>query len=188
MIYLEDGIPLVKYNGLNTAKAVDFSGAPTCALPAGSTIGGSSVVALGTVTSTSANALAVGANGTTNPQFNVDASTTSVATGINIKGAAAAGGVAVSVVSSGNNENLTIDAKGSGTISLGSVSTGAVILPAVVSVSSAATIAGLGTGANGVILKNLKNATTISLSGTAKAIVIDIGGVPYYFLAYPTAA
>lgn len=70
-----------------------------------------------------ANAFAVGPNGTTNPTFNVDTSTTSAATGINIKSAAAAGGVAVSVLSSGTNEGLTVDGKGSGTIGLNTVST-----------------------------------------------------------------
>lgn len=77
-----------------------------------------------TITSTSANALAVGANGTTNPVFNVDASTTSVATGLNVKGAAAGSGVAIAAISSGTNEGLTLDAKGSGLIQIGSVSTG----------------------------------------------------------------
>ena len=57
-----------------------------------------------------------------------------------------------------------------------------------VNVSSAATVAGLGTGANGFILKNLKNAAASALSGTQKDIEIDIGGVAYYFTVYPTKA
>ena len=81
-----------------------------------------------TITSTSANALAVGPAGTTNPTFNVDASTTSAATGFNVKSAAAGSGVALSALSSGANENLTLNAKGSGTISLASVSTGNIII------------------------------------------------------------
>jgi hypothetical protein len=79
-----------------------------------------------TITSTSASALAVGANGTTNPVLKVDASTASVATGISITGAAAASRAVVGVISSGANEGLSIDAKGSGTIRLGATSTGAV--------------------------------------------------------------
>lgn len=55
-------------------------------------------------------------------------------------------------------------------------------------IPSAGTIAGIGTGANGVILKNLKNAAASSLSGTQKDIEIDIGWVPYYFTVYPTKA
>lgn len=92
----------------------DFSGVTTFSLPSGTTIGGSSVVALATITSTSANALTAGANGTTNPVFNVDASTSSVATGLNVKGAAAGAGVVLSSISSATNENITITAKGSG--------------------------------------------------------------------------
>lgn len=80
------------------------------------------------VVSSSANAFAVGQSGASNPAFNVDTSTSSQATGLNIKGAAAGGGLAVSVVSSGSNENLGVDAKGSGTITLGAVSTGNILL------------------------------------------------------------
>lgn len=77
-----------------------------------------------TITSASALALAVGANGTTNPVLQVDDSTASVATGVKITGAAAAGRVALAAISSGTNEGLSIDAKGSGTIRLGATSTG----------------------------------------------------------------
>ncbi|MDO8398905.1 MAG: tail fiber domain-containing protein [Bradyrhizobium sp.] len=79
-----------------------------------------------TVTGTSASLIAAGRQGATDPVLQVDASTASVVTGLKIKGAAAAGGLALSVISSGTNENLTIDAKGSGTIRLGATSTGAV--------------------------------------------------------------
>ena len=56
----------------------------------------------GTVTITVANAaaLAVGANGNTNPVLRVGTNTASVATGLLIQGAAAAGGLALSVLSS----------------------------------------------------------------------------------------
>jgi len=82
-----------------------------------------------TGTSSSASALTVGANGATNPVIKVDASTASVATGVSITGAAAASGVAVAVISSGTNENLTVDAKGSGTVTVAGTSTGNVIVP-----------------------------------------------------------
>lgn len=80
------------------------------------------------IQSSAATALAVGPNGTTNPAFNVDASTASSATGINIKSAAAGGNTAVSVISSGTNEGLTLNAKGTGAISIGGSSTGQVQL------------------------------------------------------------
>ena len=93
-----------------------------------------------TITSASANAFAVGRVGTTNPAFNIDASTALSATGVNIKAAAAAGGVAVSVLSSGANEALTVNAKGSGTIGIGSISTGAVTITPATTISGAATL------------------------------------------------
>lgn len=57
-----------------------------------------------------------------------------------------------------------------------------------IDLASGAVIAGLGTGANGIVLKNLKNATASSLSGTQLDIAIDIGGTPYYFTVFPTKA
>lgn len=45
-----------------------------------------------------------------------------------------------------------------------------------------------GTGANGGVLKNLKNSAATALSGTQLDIAIDIGGTPYYFTVYPTKA
>jgi hypothetical protein len=91
------------------------------------------------ITSTSANAFAVGRQGNTDPVLNVDASTASVVTGLNLKGAAAAGGMAMSVTSSGTNENLTIDAKGSGTITLNGTATGGITLSRATTMSSTAT-------------------------------------------------
>lgn len=81
-----------------------------------------------TITGSSANTLAVGPNGTTNPTVNVDCSAGSCATGWNHVGAAAASGAALKVISSGTDENGTIDAKGSGTLTFGSVSTGNIVM------------------------------------------------------------
>ena len=103
-----------------------------------------------TVTSTSASALTVGANGATNPVIKIDASTSSVATGIGITGAAAASGVAVAVISSGTNENLTVNAKGSGVIGIGGTSTGQIAVGrgSVKPPTTSSTIASLGTAQN----------------------------------------
>ena len=90
-----------------------------------------------TIDTANAAALAVGPNGTTNPTLLVDTATASTATGIEITGAAAASGVAVAAISSGTNENLTIDAKGSGTITLGGTSTGAITLARDTAISGA---------------------------------------------------
>lgn len=139
-ILIEDALPVVKFNGLNTNKNVDFSGATTVALPAGTTIAGVTAAGATTLTSSSANSLAVGPSGTSNPIFNVDSSTGSAAAGINIIGATAAGTVAVAVISSGSNANLTLDAKGSGTIGIGTVSTGAVTLGVATGITGALTV------------------------------------------------
>lgn len=95
-------------------------------LPALTTINGSSVAALGVVTSTSANAIAVGRQGATNPILNVNAATSSVVTGITLVGAAAAAGMAITTTSSGTDEALTMDAKGAGSMTLNGTATGAV--------------------------------------------------------------
>lgn len=126
---LENLIPGIRGQSIGSSlSSIDLSGVTTLTLPAGTTIGGSSVAALGTVTSSSANAVAVGPNGTTNPSFNVDASTSSAATGLNIKSAAAAAGLAVSVLSSGTDEALTVDAKGAGLMTLNGTGTGNVVV------------------------------------------------------------
>lgn len=69
-----------------------------------------------TVTSTSTSALAVGANGATNPALQVDASAATIKTGVKVTGAAEAGGATIAVISSGADENLTLAAKGTGSV------------------------------------------------------------------------
>lgn len=202
MLYVERYSPNMQNNfaangvGLATIDPVDMTASSTVALPAGTTINGSSVAALGFVTSTSANALGAGRNGTTNPQFNVDCSTSSAATGFNVKGAAAGAGIALSAISSGTDENLTLNAKGAGTITLNGTATGVTHIGHGLTVdtgditvtANASKLTFTGTGSNGGVLKNLKNAAASALSGTQLDIAIDIGGVPYYFTVYPTKA
>ncbi len=100
-----------------------------------------STVAAGTttITSTSASALTVGANGATNPVLKINASTSSVATGLGVTGAAEGAGLALVVISSGTDEALTINAKGSGAIGIGSVSTGAVTITPATTITGAVT-------------------------------------------------
>ena len=81
-----------------------------------------------TVTSASATALTVGLTGATNPAFTVDSSTASQVAGLKVTGAATGGTVAIVATDSGSNTNLTINSKGTGTIGIGSVSTGAVTI------------------------------------------------------------
>ena len=121
-----------------------------------------------TITSASANALAVGLNGATHPALNVDASTASSATGLNIKSAAASGGLALSVISSGGNENLTINALGSGTIGIGSVSTGAVTITPATTITGALTLTG-----------GLNTPLSLANGGTAAGLTANDGGGVY---------
>lgn len=137
-----------------------------------------------TITSSSSAALSVGVNGATNPALVVDASTASSATGIKIKSAAAAGGIALSVVSSGSNENLTIDALGSGTISIGNTSTGAITLTRATTMSAALTYGGVtlsnsvtGTGSMALSASPTFTGTVTAAAGTfSGAVALQAGG------------
>lgn len=118
-----------------------------------------------TVTSASATALTVGLNGATNPAFTVDSSTGSQAAGLKVVGATAAGTVAAVVTSSGADASLTINAKGTGTIGIGTVSTGAV------TVTPATTITGALTLTAGIAAKFILASTeTIASGGTTTAL------------------
>lgn len=66
------------------------------------------------ITSATSQALAIGANGATNPVLNVDASTASVATGLGITGAATGTAVALAAIGSASTEFMTLAGKGTG--------------------------------------------------------------------------
>jgi len=143
----------------------------TVKMPAATTIGGSSVAALGVVTSTSANAVTVGPAGATNPSFNVDASASSAATGVNVVSAAAGSGVAVSAISSGTDEALNLNAKGAGIVKVGSGfggTTQALSGAGAVNLTTLLTKV-TSTGANALTLAN-------GVDGQLKAIVMVVDG------------
>jgi hypothetical protein len=139
----------IRMNVTNTNSA---AGARVLELAVGGTkifdvdVAGNWTAATGTLTSTSASALAVGRQGATDPVLKVNANTASVATGVEITGAAAAAGVNVAAISSGTNENLTINAKGSGTITLNPTGTGNVISARNFRISDSRTFGILDTG------------------------------------------
>jgi hypothetical protein len=147
--------------GYNSALPITTTGAITGGsaringnlVVTGSITGGSGAEGAQTITAASANALAVGANGTTNPAFNVDTSATTVATGLNVAGAAAASGLALSVLSSGTDENLTVAAKGAGTVTFN---------PAVVAAAGGKASSGIKFGSIGVGLFTGTGAPTFS--------------------------
>lgn len=71
------------------------------------------------VTSNGSTAFSVGPNGDTNPVFRVVGNVASAATGISITGRAAGAGVSFAVISSGSNEDLSIEPAGTGDIYVG---------------------------------------------------------------------
>lgn len=144
-----------------------------------------------TQTSASATAFESGPNGSTNPVFRLVNNVSSAATGISITGRAAAGGADITVLSSGTNENLVINAKGSGVVLLNGTGTGAVNVgdnttPALsvvhttegtgVSVTSAAAasgvaVAAISSGTNESMTIDAKGSGTITLNGTGTGAV-----------------
>ncbi len=192
------------YGGVTLSAAVTGTGAmvlantPTLITPVlgvasgtsvalgGCTIGAAKLCANGAITSgqivvtdTSTSALIVGPNGATNPSFQVDGSTGSAATGIKVTAIAAAGlGPRIEVISSGTNENLRIDAKGSGTITLGSASTGAITLTRATTMSAALTYGGVTlnnavTGTGNMVLATAPSVSslTVTTAFTATGLV-----------------
>src|SRR6185312_12817077 len=119
---IENFLPGIRENGLITKKTVDFSGAPSVALPSGTTINGASATP-NNITSNSANSFTVGPNGTTNPVLKVDSSTASQAAGLKLTGAVTGGTVALLAIDSGSNTSITVDGKGTGTIGINTLST-----------------------------------------------------------------
>ena len=128
------------------------------------------------VTVQSATALTVARSGT-DYALQVDTNTTSSATGIKITAAAAAGGVAIAAISSGTNENLTLDAKGSGTITLGGTSTGAITLTRATTASAGVTVTtgGLTVSAGGVTVTG--NSTITGTLGGLTGLTVASGGL-----------
>jgi hypothetical protein len=90
-----------------------------------------------------------------------------------IKSAAAAGGLAMTVSSSGTNENLTIDAKGSGTVVINGTATGGLILGRSTTIKGNLTMNAVGNkflipvGTNAVIGTGTLAAGTVTISTTA---------------------
>lgn len=125
------------------------------------------------ITSANAAALAVGRQGATNPVLNVDASVATNVTGISIIGRAAAAGVDILVTSSGTNENLVINAKGSGTIDLNPTGTGNVLTPRAVLSRGPTAGVGYATGAGGAVTQATNRTTGVTLNTVTGAITTN---------------
>lgn len=195
---IEEYVPVVKYNeGIYTELAIQTTGALSVGgdltvtgdivvddvsidalTVTGNTILGNAVADTVTITgatthhSTSAAAFTVGAvaAGVT-PVFTIDASTSSAVAGLKITGAVTGGTVAVVATDSGADTNLTINAKGTGTIGIGSVSTGRVTITPVTTITGLVTLtAGLTSAANAI----LKSATAVPATAGAVAAGLPI--------------
>jgi hypothetical protein len=171
-------------SGANASLQFNAKGTGTIALNNPVTIS-----ATETISSASASSFMVGPTGSTNPVFQVDSSTASQAAGLKVTGAATGGTVAIAAIDSGSNTNLSINAKGTGTIAIGSVSTGAVtVTPAMNATSLAingATIGSNTLAVNGTALFNgvathaanlLVNAQAIVTSTNAAALAVGANG------------
>lgn len=65
------------------------------------------------------------------------------------------------------------------------VISGATTLGGTVTIGGDQTLQGAGTGADGFLIKNPKNAAAGTLTGTALNVEVSIGGTAYYFPIYP---
>lgn len=154
---------LAAQTGTGTTFVVDTS--PTLVTPVLGVATGTGLI----LTGTSATAFSVGRQGSTNPVLNVDASTATNVTGLNLKGAASGGRMAVSVTSSAAAEGLDIDALGTGTIRIGNTSTGAITLTRAVTASGLVSLNAGGQVPSGQTL-NFTAGTTTVIGGVAGAI------------------
>lgn len=130
-------------------------------------------------------ALAAGANGGVNPAFNVDTSTTSQVSGLNVKGAVTGGTVAVSVIDSGANANLDIAAKGTGTINIAQNSSGAVNLG---NVSPTINIGQSGTATLNVGKSSAASGTIVLAGTSGGAVTLAPTAVASGTLTFPNGA
>ena len=94
------------------------AGVTSSSLTSLGTLSALNVGGVGTITSTSAAAFNVGANGATNPVLSINASTASVATGVAIAGAATGTATTITATGPGTNEALTIQSKAAGNMTV----------------------------------------------------------------------
>lgn len=101
--------------------------------------GAATVTGATQIINNTATAFLVGQVNGANTAFQIDASVGSLAAGLKITGAVTGGTVAITVIDTGSNTNLAIDAKGSGTVSIAGNSTGAIVLNRATTISAAIT-------------------------------------------------
>lgn len=172
LVFLEKIFGALYGNTIATNQPVDLSGSPSVALPSGTTINGAAA-APSTITSNSANAFTVGPNGTTNPAFNVDASASSAATGLNIVSAASGSGISLAATG-GTNEAITISSKGTGAINLKGGNTNGTFTLTPLNGWSAARTVQVNFGDTSTFIKNTNGgALLISTNSTTGIQIVD---------------
>lgn len=132
-----------------------------------------------TIQSTAAAAFTVGAaaSGAT-PAFAVNAATASQVAGILVTGAVTGGTVALVATDSGADTNLTFNAKGTGTIGVGSVSTGRVTITPVTTITGLVTLTGgLTSVANAILKSGTAAPATAGAVAAGAPITLYSGGV-----------
>ena len=135
---------------------------------------------LNNLKSSSATAIAVGQNGSTNPALQVDASASGQATGWKATAKAAGSGAVLTVISSGTNENASVDAKGSGTLTLQPTATGNIISGTLHQFPAGDTItahAGGGQGSATALTKEINRITTVATAGDSVALPTSAPGL-----------
>lgn len=163
--------PIKVVNSAGTAIfTIDTSGNTTVAGTLTSS-GAEAITGATTITAASATALVVGPNGTTGPTVQIDSSTASAADGLKVKGAAAGSGVALSTITTGTNAPLTIDAAGSGTITIAGTSTGAV------TITPATTITGALTQTGALAINGGATVATAKTLVVTDADALTVGGI-----------
>lgn len=210
---MENNLPCVKYGGgIRSNLDVSIGDGATVTLPSTTTIGGSAVVALGDITSSSTtatafsvtnsgvftgtNVVAIVANSLTTGKA-LSVSTTGATSGTSLYIANTAATLtsgkyiqcyngAADVFTVSKYGATVIAGNASGTAAL-TVTAGDIVITSgyLVISANAKGITFTGTGANGGVLKNLKNAAPTALSGTQKDIEIDIGGNPVLLHGVP---
>jgi len=162
------------YGGVTLSNAVTGTG--NMVLSAGPTLTGTLTAAAAnfsgavSITSSSATSFTVGLNGATNPVLQVDSSTGSQASGLKITGGVSAGALLLDVISSGTNNDLTVNAKGTGNIKLGTTSTGAVQITPSLQVSAAVIVTSAASNSIAIGPSGNTNPIFVVDSSTASAV------------------
>lgn len=170
------GVGLTAIGETNVSIRFDAAGTGTITLngtATGNIILGRTTTIAGTLTITSAgaSAFAVGRLGAITPALVVDASAATSITGFKITAAAASGGLALAAVGE-TNINVTLDAAGSGTLTLNGTATGNITTPRITTFTNATDASAVGTAAvvltGGLsVAKNIRSGALISALGTS---------------------